>query len=165
MQRVEWVNDLRVVLIEPDIPQNTGTIARLCVATQSTLHLVGRLGFHLDDHHVRRAGLDYWQYARIERHVDFPACRAALPDHDFYFFSAHATALYSEVRYRSKTAFVLGSETRGLPPSVIEQSRNEGRLLNVPILDSRVRSLNVATVAGIVIYEAIRQLGATSSAE
>ena len=145
---------LHVALIEPDIPQNTGTAARLCLATGTVLHLVGRLGFRLDDRHLKRAGLDYWQHAQIEQHVDLANCREQLPHSPVFYFSAHATRLYNQATFPPNSLLVFGSETRGLPQSLVA---DEQRCLRIPIFDPRVRSLNLATAVAIVLYEAIRQ--------
>lgn len=146
--------DMHVVLVEPDIPQNTGTIARLCVATGSTLHLVGRLGFRLSDAKVRRAGLDYWEHARIIRHADLVECLESLQGAPVYYFSAHAKQTYTQARFQKRSVLIFGSETRGLPKEMLEQTE---RCWTIPIFDRRVRSLNLATSVGIVLYEAIRQ--------
>lgn len=144
-----------VVLVEPDIPHNVGGIARLCVATGSQLHLVGRLGFHLDDKRVRRAGLDYWQHCQLHRHDDLASARSVLAG-EWYCFSAHARRSYTAASYAPGAVLAFGSEERGLPASLLADA---DRALAIPILDARVRSLNVATSVGIVLYEAIRQNG------
>lgn len=153
----------QVVLVEPDIPFNTGSVARLCVATESMLHLVGRLGFHLDDRRVRRAGLDYWEHAQVCRHVDWDSCRASMGAAPVYYFSAHAQRPYTEAHFAPGSVFVFGSETRGLPESMLA---DRARCWTIPIFDRRVRSLNLATAVAIVLYEAIRQnQSATQAAE
>lgn len=146
---------MHVVLYEPDIPQNTGTIARLCLATGSTLHLVGRLGFRLTDAKLKRAGLDYWRHAKVERHVDLPTCLESLAGLPVYYFSAHAEKRYTQARFAPQSVLVFGSETRGLPAELLE--RNKDACWTIPILDPRVRSLNLAVSVGVVLYEAIRQ--------
>lgn len=146
--------NFHVALVEPDIPHNTGAIARLCVATRSRLHLVGRLGFHLDDRYARRAGLDYWEHADIVRPVDLAECMASVPGAAAFYFSAHAEREYSQARFPPGAVLVFGSETRGLPASILERKEECWR---IPILDERVRSLNLATAVGIVLYEALRQ--------
>jgi tRNA (cytidine/uridine-2'-O-)-methyltransferase len=145
-----------IVLYEPEIPSNTGNIGRLCVATDSTLHIVGRTGFHLDDASVRRAGLDYWEQVKLVRHVDLPAFEAVQPAERLFCFSAHATRLYTAIDYRPGDAFVFGSESRGLPPEVL--ARHAERVFVIPIPTGKVRSLNLANVVGIVLYEALRQV-------
>ena len=152
---------LHIALWEPEIPPNTGNIARLCAATGSPLHLIGRLGFRLDERSLRRAGLDYWDAVTIHRHAelaDFDAWRAA---HGFdparcFALSAHAVRPYTDVRFQDGDCLLFGSESRGLPPETL--ARFGERVLVVPMPGSAVRSLNLATAAGIVLYEALRQL-------
>jgi tRNA (cytidine/uridine-2'-O-)-methyltransferase len=145
-----------VVLYEPEIPANTGNIGRLCVALDATLHLVGRLGFHLDDRSVRRAGLDYWEEVNVVRHPTLGDFEATHPAEQIFCLSAHAPMSYTHTRFRPGDAFVFGSESRGLPPEVL--ARHAGRTLRIPIPTGKVRSLNLATAAGIVLYEALRQV-------
>lgn len=150
--------NFHVALVEPDIPPNTGAVARLCVATGSKLHLVGRLGFHLDDRGTKRAGLDYWRHAQVAQHVDLDELWAAIPDAKPFFFSARVDRLYTDATFPPGAVLVFGSETRGLPPSVLERREH---CWKIPIFDDRVRSLNLATSVAIVLYEAIRQTGLT----
>src|SRR5437588_5420837 len=145
-----------IVLYEPEIPANTGNIGRLCVATGATLHLVGRPGFHLDDRSVRRAGLDYWEQVELVRHDDLAAFEAGRDVARLFCFSAHATVPYTQVRYRPGDALVFGSESRGLPAEVL--ARHAERTLLIPIPTGRVRSLNLANLVSIVLYEALRQV-------
>lgn len=146
-------SEYHVVLVEPEIPHNVGAVARLCVATRSTLHLVGRLGFHLDDASVRRAGLDYWRHVRLARHDDFPAFLRSV-DAPLFLFSARGSADYASADFPPRAALVFGSESKGLPPSVRGLAEAAYR---IPIYDERVRSLNLATAVAIVLYEAVRQ--------
>jgi tRNA (cytidine/uridine-2'-O-)-methyltransferase len=145
-----------LVLYEPEVPANTGNIGRLCVATGATLHLVGRLGFRLDDRSLRRAGLDYWPLVRLVRHDTLAEFEASHPVERLFCLSAHATARYTQVRYQPGDAFLFGSESRGLPPEVL--ARHAGRVITIPQPTGQVRSLNLATAAGIVLYEALRQV-------
>jgi tRNA (cytidine/uridine-2'-O-)-methyltransferase len=145
-----------VVLYEPEIPANTGNIGRLCVAAGAVLHIAGRPGFHLDHRSVRRAGLDYWEQVELVQHVDLGAFEAGRDTTRIFCFSAHATALYTSVRYRPGDALVFGSESRGLPAEVL--ARHAGRTLLIPIPTGKVRSLNLANAVGIVLYEALRQV-------
>jgi len=147
---------LHVALWEPEIPPNTGNVARLCAATDTTVHLVGRLGFHLDDRSLRRAGLDYWPAVALRRHDTLEQFRAALPDARWLCFSAHAARCYTEVRYQAGDVLLFGSESRGLPATLLEQ--NPAACFTIPMLTDHVRSLNLATAVGIVLYEALRQL-------
>jgi tRNA (cytidine/uridine-2'-O-)-methyltransferase len=145
-----------VVLYEPEIPANTGNIGRLCVATGATLHLVGRPGFHLDDRSLRRAGLDYWREVRLVRHETLAAFEATVDVERLFCLSAHAETPYTRVRYQAGDAFLFGSESRGLPAEVL--ARHAGRGVTIPQPAGKVRSLNLATAAGIVLYEALRQV-------
>jgi tRNA (cytidine/uridine-2'-O-)-methyltransferase len=146
---------LHVVLFEPEIPHNTGAIARLCAATGTRLHLVGRLGFRLDDAKMKRAGLDYWEHVELERHVDLGCLEETLPRTIWFPFTTKGRRLYSECAYPAEAVLLFGSETRGLPSSVIESERS----LRIPILKSKVRSLNLATAVAVVLFEALRQQG------
>jgi tRNA (cytidine/uridine-2'-O-)-methyltransferase len=147
---------LHVALWEPEIPPNTGNVARLCAATGATLHLIGRLGFRLDDRSLRRAGLDYWPAVQIVRHAALEDFLEAVVPGRLFCFSAHAQALYTSATYQAGDALVFGSESRGLPASLLEE--NSARTLTIPLLTDKVRSLNLATAVGIVLYEALRQL-------
>jgi tRNA (cytidine/uridine-2'-O-)-methyltransferase len=145
-----------IVLYEPEMPANTGNIGRLCVAVGATLHLVGRLGFHLDDRSVRRAGLDYWAEVKVVRHTSLAEFEAARPAERIFCLSVRGATPYTRVRFRRGDAFVFGSESRGLPAEVL--ARHAGRTLCIPIPTGKVRSLNLATAAGVVVYEALRQV-------
>jgi tRNA (cytidine/uridine-2'-O-)-methyltransferase len=147
---------LQVALWEPEIPPNTGNVARLCAATGTVLHLIGRLGFRLDDRSLRRAGLDYWDAVEVRRHADLAAFEAAVAGCRVFGFSTHGTQAYTAVRYQAGDVLLFGSESRGLPPSLHE--RLAGRLLTIPMPAGRVRSLNLATATGIALYEALRQV-------
>src|SRR5262245_52765431 len=147
---------LHVALWEPEIPPNTGTIARLCAATGATLHLIGRLGFRLDDRSLRRAGLDYWPEVELRQHVDLPAFEAAIAGSRVFCFSARASRSYTSVRYQSNDVLLFGGETHGLPEGVL--ARAGDRALGIPMPAGKVRSLNLAVAVGIVVYEALRQL-------
>jgi tRNA (cytidine/uridine-2'-O-)-methyltransferase len=145
-----------VVLYEPEIPANTGNIGRLCVATGATLHLVGRPGFHLDDRSLRRAGLDYWREVRLVRHETLAEFEATVNVTRLFCLSARAETPYTRVRYQAGDAFLFGSESRGLPAEAL--ARHAGRVVTIPQPAGKVRSLNLATAAGIVVYEALRQV-------
>lgn len=146
--------NFQIALIEPEIPPNTGSVARLCVATGSKLHLVGRLGFQIDDRRIRRAGLDYWQHLSLQQHDNFEECKEAVGETAIFYFSARANRPYTEATFPPGSLLVFGSESKGLPPSILEQGEN---CWTIPIFDPRVRSLNLATSVAIVLYEAIRQ--------
>lgn len=149
---------LHVALWEPEIPPNTGNIARLCAATGTPLHLIGRLGFRLDDRSLRRAGLDYWHALEVHRHATWEDFAAKRGDTDCYFFSAHANRPYTAVRYQEGDCLVFGGEAHGLPAGLLEGYPK--RTLSIPMPAGKVRSLNLATAVGIVLYEALRQIHA-----
>lgn len=148
---------MNIVLVEPEIPPNTGNIARLCAATRTTLHLVGRLGFHLTDSRVRRAGLDYWDYVDIKRHPSIAGFLESVPEASLFLFSRHATVSYTAARYQEDSYLVFGSETRGLPKDVTEKYAD--RIWTIPMFHPAVRSLNLSSAVAVVCYEALRQLG------
>ena len=145
-----------VALVEPEIPPNTGNIARLCAATFTPLHLVGKLGFRTDDKAVKRAGLDYWHEVDIREHLDIEGLYASLPDCRFLYFSTKGEREYTDFKYASGDCLVFGRETKGLPLELLRA--NWGRCLTIPTPNPKVRSLNLATSVGIVLYEALRQL-------
>jgi tRNA (cytidine/uridine-2'-O-)-methyltransferase len=145
-----------VALWEPEIPPNTGNIARLCAATGATLHLIGRLGFRLDDRHLRRAGLDYWRHVAIQQHTTFSAFEAALSGSRIILLSSKTRRPYTGVQYCDGDCLLFGSESKGLPESVL--NRYAEHAVTIPMPAGRVRSLNLATAVGIVLYEALRQL-------
>ncbi|MBI2061429.1 MAG: tRNA (cytidine(34)-2'-O)-methyltransferase [Nitrospirae bacterium] len=145
---------LNVVLLNPEIPWNTGNIGRTCVAVGATLHLVGKLGFRIESKEIRRAGLDYWPNLRWQHHKDFDAFLRALPtDASLLFFSAKAKPLFWNAPYERDSFLIFGSESKGLPSALHRQFRN--RFYRIPIRPS-ARSLNLSTAAGIVLYEAMR---------
>lgn len=146
---------LHVVLVAPEIPPNTGSIARLCAATFTRLHLIRPLGFSLDDRHLRRAGLDYWPHVDLQVHDDWPSFRAAHPDAPLRLFSARATTRYFEARYAHGDFLVFGCETKGLPPEILAAHPEE--TWSIPIESPHVRSLNLSNAVSIVVCEALRQ--------
>jgi tRNA (cytidine/uridine-2'-O-)-methyltransferase len=148
---------LHVALVEPEIPPNTGNIARLCAATNTELHIVGVTGFRMDDRTLKRAGLDYWEEVRLRRHIDLEALYTALPDSRFVYLTTKVKRLYTEWNFLDGDCLVFGPETRGLPAAVLAD--NVQNCLTIPMPNERVRSLNLATSVGIVLYEAIRQIG------
>ena len=149
---------LQVALIEPEIPPNTGNIARLCAATFTPLHLVGKLGFRTDDKAVRRAGLDYWSEVELHYHLNIEELYEALPECRFLYFTTKADRPYTSFRYAPNDCLVFGSETRGLPEELLRA--NWECCLTIPMPNKRVRSLNLATSVGIVLYEAMKQSSA-----
>jgi tRNA (cytidine/uridine-2'-O-)-methyltransferase len=146
---------INVALIEPEIPQNTGNIARLCAANKIPLHLVGPLGFRIDDRAVRRAGLDYWNETTLHRHRDLNCLLASMPDARFLYFSTKAKRSYLDWRFQTDDCLVFGRETGGLPEELLRA--NHERCLTIPMLNRNVRSLNLANSVAIVLYEALRQ--------
>lgn len=162
---------LHVVLVEPEIPPNTGNIARLCAATASPMHLVGTLGFRIDEQSVRRAGVDYWHLVDVRRHLDFehflhafgkeePAGPAGGATNKLHLFSALATRSYLDVEYAPGDALVFGRESVGLSEELL--ARFPDRAVGIPTLGA-VRSLNLANAVGIALFEALRKLGALSA--
>ena len=156
---LERASGIHVALIEPEIPPNTGNIARLCAATFTPLHLVGRLGFRTDDKAVKRAGLDYWGEVDISYHLNIRALYEALPDGRFLYFTTKAERAYTDFKYAQGDCLVFGRETRGLPEELLRA--NWDRCLTIPMPNRRVRSLNLATSAGVALYEALRQIEAS----
>ena len=144
-----------LVLLEPEIPPNTGNIARLCAATDTTLHLVGQLGFSLDDKHLKRAGLDYWPAVKLQLWDDLAALERHHPRARWWYTSKKADKIYWQAEFRTGDFLVFGRETRGLPAALL--AANLDRCLRIPMAAGPVRSLNLATAAGIVLYEALRQ--------
>ncbi len=147
---------MRIALVEPEIPPNTGSIARLCAATDTPLHLIGRLGFSIDDKHLKRAGLDYWPWVDVRQHSDWASFVAAVPGRRLGF-SARAARAYTTALYAPGDILVFGGETRGLPAAIRDALADE--LYAIPIANPNVRSLNLANAVAIVLYEARRQLG------
>jgi tRNA (cytidine/uridine-2'-O-)-methyltransferase len=148
---------LHIALVEPEIPPNTGNIARLCAATFTELHIVGATGFRLDERAVKRAGLDYWNEVKIHRHVEIENLYEQLPRSRFLYFTTKAERTYSDWKYQAGDCLVFGRETRGLPEDLLKA--NWERCLTIPMPNQNVRSLNLATSVGIALYEAIRQVG------
>ena len=147
---------MHVVLVEPEIPANTGNIARTCAATGTVLHLVRPLGFSTDDKHLKRAGLDYWHLVEIEYHNSFAEVEKTYAGHVFYFFSTRGKYYYTEIRYPQDAFLVFGRETRGLPRELLEA--NAEKCIRIPMID-QARSLNLANAVAVVLYEALRQNG------
>lgn len=149
---------INIVLYEPEIPQNTGNIARLCAATVSDLHLIEPLGFHLDDRHLRRAGLDYWPLVKVHRYLDFAEFLRIRQTGDarFFYLTTKAKKSYTEVTYEKDDYLVFGPETRGLPQEVL--ARQPEHNLRIP-MRNEARSLNLSNSVAIVLYEALRQTG------
>lgn len=147
---------LGIALIEPQIAPNAGNIARLCAATDTTLHLIEPLGFQLDDAHLKRAGLDYWEYVDLWVHPFWRVFRDAVSRDRCLYFSSNGSRSYLEAPYVANSVLVFGNETLGMPERILEKYPD--RIFRVPMREV-VRSLNLATTAGIVLYEAVRQVG------
>ncbi|WP_223067818.1 tRNA (uridine(34)/cytosine(34)/5-carboxymethylaminomethyluridine(34)-2'-O)-methyltransferase TrmL [Paenibacillus caui] len=146
---------LHIVLVEPEIPANTGNIARTCAATGTHLHLVRPLGFRTDDAALKRAGLDYWYAVHIEYHDSFADLQAAYPGGRYFYATTKADKYYHNFEFRDGDFLVFGKETKGLPPELIAANRDTA--MKMPMTD-KVRSLNLSNSAAIVVYEALRQL-------
>ena len=152
---------LHIALVEPEIPPNTGNIARLCAATRTPLHIVGAAGFRLDDKAVKRAGLDYWPEVDLRRCRDLDALAESLPEARFLYLTTKTERSYTDWQFAPHDCLVFGRETRGLPEALLRA--NAERCLTIPMLNPNIRSLNLANSVGIVLYEALRQLGAFNS--
>ena len=142
-----------VVLVEPEIPPNTGNVGRLCLATRSTLHLIGPLGFSIDDRQLKRAGLDYWDEVDVREWSSLDELRRANASARFFYLTTKATQPYFEVKFQSSDFLVFGRETKGLPERVLEENREN--CITIPMHGTR--SLNLATAVAIVLFEAMRQ--------
>ena len=151
-----------IVLYQPEIPPNTGNIIRLCANTGAGLHLVKPLGFALEDKQLRRAGLDYHEFARLKVHEDWQACCDELGGRRMFALTTKGSKRHSEIRFMLDDVFVFGPETRGLPPEILEQFATENRV-RLPMLPHS-RSLNLSNSAAVLIYEAWRQNGFTGGA-
>lgn len=147
---------LNIVLVEPEIPQNTGNIARTCAATGSVLHLVRPLGFSVDDKHLKRAGLDYWHMLKIFYYDGFDELRRCFPDGDFFFSTTKSDKWYTSMKFTPGCFLVFGKETAGLPEPLLYA--NWDRCMRLPMVKD-ARSLNLSNSVAVVVYEALRQLG------
>ena len=146
---------LNIVLVEPEIPPNTGNVARLCAGTGARLHLVGRLGFSTDDKQLKRAGLDYWAHVEVAYHPDLPTLEALYPSARWIYTSSHADTLHTDWHYEADDFLVFGKETAGLPRELL--ARHPERCIRIPHWGP-VRSLNLSNAVAVVTYEALRQL-------
>lgn len=149
---------MNIVLVEPEIPPNTGNVARLCAATRTTLHLIEPFGFKLDDAALKRAGMDYWQQVKWHRWAGWKAFEQSLaPTARLWFIESGGSKLYSEVKFAPDDYLVFGRETAGLPIQLLEQHRE--RWLRIPMFNAESRSLNLSNCAALVLFEALRQQG------
>ena len=149
-------SSFNIVLFEPEIPQNTGNIVRLCACTGSNLFLVGKLGFSLSDKYLKRAGLDYWESVNITKYDTLEQLKNDYPDSDFYYLTTKTKNLYTSKNFKNGDFFVFGPETRGLPESLLNS--NKDKSITIPMNEGQ-RSLNLSNSVAIVVYEAIRQNG------
>jgi len=147
---------MHIVLLEPEIPPNTGSIARLCAATITPLHLIEPLGFKVDDKHLKRAGLDYWEFVDMRLYKSWQDFLRVNGNRSLRFFSKRAIQSYTQAAYNDGDYLVFGPETRGLPAEMLRG--NESRCYRIPMMCSGVRSLNLSNAVSIVLYEALRQL-------
>ena len=148
--------NLSIVLVEPEIPPNTGNIARTCAATGTKLHLVKPLGFSIDDSHLKRAGLDYWKYVDLEVHENLQEFLEKYKDRPMYLITTKGIKKYTDVNYERKTMFLFGKETAGLPKDFINE--NIDRTVRIPMgKNAELRSLNLSNSVAIILYESLRQ--------
>ena len=150
---------MNVVLYQPEIPPNTGSVARLCAATLTPLHLIEPLGFKIDDKHLKRAGLDYWEFVDLHVHSSWQQFLEKSTGKRLLYFSKKASRSYTQLSFAQDDYLVFGPETRGLPEEWI--ALNAERALRIPMMGSGVRSLNLSNAVAIVLYEGLRQLGQT----
>lgn len=149
---------MHIVLVEPEIPPNTGNVARLCAATHTTLHLIEPFGFKLDDSQLKRAGMDYWQQVQWHRWANWTAFAEKLPaGARLWFVESDGPKRYDEVKFAPEDYLVFGRETAGLPKQLLEQ--NHERWLRIPMFNDQARSLNLSNCAALVLFEALRQQG------
>jgi tRNA (cytidine/uridine-2'-O-)-methyltransferase len=158
LQKETKGHGMNIVLVEPEIPPNTGNVARLCAATKTRLHLIEPLGFALDDKQLKRAGMDYWWQVEWHRWPDWAAFSEKLaPDARLWFVESNGPKLYTEAQFAPNDYLVFGRETAGLPKQLLEQ--NSERWLRLPMFNAESRSLNLSNCAAIVLFEALRQQG------
>jgi len=148
---------MHVVLFEPEIPPNTGSVARLCAATLTPLHLIEPLGFKIDDKHLKRAGLDYWEFVDLRVHKSWDDFLRTAAPKNLRFFSKRAVQSYTSIRYGDDDFLVFGPETRGLPQQLLDANASD--FFRIPMMGTGVRSLNLSNAVSIVLYEGLRQLG------
>ena len=149
-------SSFNIVLFEPEIPQNTGNIARLCACTGARLFLVGKLGFSLTEKHLKRAGLDYWDSVEILKYESLDDLKSEFQNAKFYYLTTKSKKIYTDRKFQTGDFFVFGPETRGIPESILNQNKDTS--ITIPMKDGQ-RSLNLSNSVAIVLYEAIRQNG------
>ena len=149
---------MNIILVEPEIPPNTGNVARLCAVTNTRLHLIEPFGFKLDDKQLQRAGMDYWQHVKWQRWPSWTAFEAQLPrDVRLWFVESSGPKHYAEVRYAEGDYLIFGRETAGLPHQLLEE--HSERWVRIPMFNRQARSLNISNCVALVLYEALRQIG------
>ncbi|MBS4536595.1 tRNA (uridine(34)/cytosine(34)/5-carboxymethylaminomethyluridine(34)-2'-O)-methyltransferase TrmL [Clostridium sp. D2Q-14] len=149
---------INIVLMEPEIPQNTGNIARTCAATGSSLHLIKPLGFSLDNKHLKRAGLDYWNLLDIYYYDNYEELVEKVGADKFFYATTKGHNLYTDMKYHDDCYIIFGKETKGIPEKILNQ--NKERCIKIPMINNKnARSLNLANSVNIVVYEALRQIG------
>ena len=149
---------MNIVLVEPEIPPNTGNVARLCAATKTTLHLIEPFGFKLDDAQLKRAGMDYWRQVAWQRWKNWSAFAEQVPANArLWLIESGGPKLYTEAKYAADDYLVFGRETAGLPKPLLEQNRQHW--LRIPMFNEQSRSLNLSNCAALVLFEALRQQG------
>lgn len=147
---------MHIVLLEPEIPPNTGNVARLCAATKSVLHLIEPFGFKLDDTQLKRAGMDYWQHVEWHRWSNWKTFEAQLPaGARLWFIESNGPKIYSQAKFSSNDCLVFGRETAGLPKALLEKNREHW--LRIPMFNAQSRSLNLSNCVALVLFEALRQ--------
>lgn len=147
--------NFNIVMYQPEIPQNTGNIARTCVLTNSTLHLIKPLGFKIDDKQVKRAGMDYWKELKLEIHESYEDFMAKYGKERIFLATTHGDTFYDEAVFQKGDFIMFGRESSGVPESV----HNEHNGIRIPMIETSTRSLNISNTAAIVVYEALRQIG------
>ena len=147
---------MNIVLVEPEIPPNTGNVVRLCGVTGSKLHLVRPLGFSVDDKYLKRAGLDYWNLVDVKYYDSFQELKGIYPDSKFYFATTKAEKYYNQIQFTSDDFLVFGKETQGLPEQLLKE--NKEYCMKIPMMEvTAARSLNLSNSVAIIVYEALRQ--------
>lgn len=147
---------LNIILIEPEIPHNTGSIARSCVLTNTELHLVKPLGFSVDDKYLKRAGLDYWNLLKVHYYDNFEEVLKEYFNSDFYYCSTKAKKNYTDFKYKDNSFFVFGKETKGLPEELVYNNIDSS--IKIPMIPNLGRSLNLSNSVNIILFEALKQL-------
>ncbi len=147
---------MHVALVEPEIPQNTGSIARTCAATNTPLHLIGKLGFEINERNVRRAGLDYWPHVQLHQYVSWGDFAQTVKAGKHWFLSKHGATDYWDVTFGPDDVLVFGSETKGLGLEFLRECE-QSSIIRIPMENPNVRSLNLSNAASLVLYEALRQ--------